>query len=129
MRLALWARAKVYGEKSLVFQSPLYHSHATENRNIRVRFNTGDSPLIVGKKVGLRPVEESPRSKLQGFEIAGSDGKFVWADAVIEGTDSVVVSSPVVQKPTQVRYAWATNPEGCHLYNLTGLPASPFRTE
>jgi len=28
-----------------------------------------------------------------------------------------------------VRYAWATNPDGCNLYNRAGLPASPFRTD
>jgi len=27
------------------------------------------------------------------------------------------------------RYAWADNPAGANLYNLEGLPASPFRTD
>jgi len=27
-----------------------------------------------------------------------------------------------------VRYAWAENPR-CNLFNLDGLPASPFRTD
>ena len=25
-----------------------------------------------------------------------------------------------------MRYAWADNPEGANLYNIEGLPASPF---
>ena len=127
-RLALWARAKTYGEKDLVFQSPIYQSHGVENGKMRVRFNTGGSPLMIGKKAGLEPVVETPSAKLDWFEIAGADGKFVWADAVIEGADTVVVSSPEVPAPTQVRYAWAINPQGCNLYNKEGLPASPFRT-
>ncbi len=63
---------------------------------------------------------------LTGFAIAGSDGKFVWADAKIDG-NSVVVSSPSVPNPTDVRYGWADSPV-CNLYNGFGLPASPFRT-
>ncbi len=127
-RLALWARARTYGEKALVFQSPLYQSHSVEAGKIRVRFDTGGSPLIVATKAGLDPAKETPQAKLEWFEIAGADGKFVWADAVIDGDNSVVVSSPGVPAPTQVRYAWATNPEGCNLYSKAGLPASPFRT-
>jgi sialate O-acetylesterase len=127
-RLALWTRAKVNGETGLVFQSPLYQSHTVEAGKIRVQFDTGGSPLIVATKAGLEPARETPQAKLEWFEIAGADGKFVWADAVIDGDNSVVVSSPDVPAPTQVRYAWATNPEGCNLYSKAGLPASPFRT-
>ena len=65
--------------------------------------------------------------KLAGFAIAGEDKKFVWADAKIDG-ETVVVSSPKVEKPAAVRYAWADNPE-VSLYNKAGLPASPFRTD
>jgi sialate O-acetylesterase len=64
---------------------------------------------------------------LKGFAVAGADGKFVWAQAAIEG-DAVVVSSPQVQVPVAVRYGWADNPV-CNLYNQAGLPASPFRTD
>lgn len=127
-RLALWARAKTYGEKGLVYQSPFYKSHAIEGGKIRVIFDTGGSPLMIGKKTGLEPVQETPGVKLDWFEIAGTDGKYVWADGLIDG-DSVVVFSPEVPHPTKVRYAWASNPEGCNLYNKAGLPASPFRTD
>jgi sialate O-acetylesterase len=65
--------------------------------------------------------------ELTGFAIAGEDKKFVWADAVIEGS-TVVVSSPQVPKPVAVRYAWDINPV-CNLYNQAGLPAVPFRTD
>src|SRR5690606_29094213 len=67
-------------------------------------------------------------SPLQGFAICGEDGKWVWADAHIDGTHSVAVSSPLVPRPVAVRYAWANNPT-CNLYNKAGLPASPFRTD
>jgi len=64
---------------------------------------------------------------VKGFAIAGSDGKFVWADAVING-NKVILSSPEVKVPRAVRYGWANNPE-VNLYNKAGLPASPFRTD
>ena len=64
---------------------------------------------------------------LTGFAIAGADGKFVRADAKIDGDTSVEVSSPAVPNPTDVRYGWADSPV-CNLYNGFGLPASPFRT-
>jgi sialate O-acetylesterase len=62
-----------------------------------------------------------------GFAIAGRDRKFVWADARIDG-NSVVVSSPHIPYPVSVRYAWGDNPD-VSLYNVEGLPASPFRTD
>jgi sialate O-acetylesterase len=127
-RLALLARAQTYGEKGLVYQSPLYKSSTVEGGKIRVRFDTGGSPLIVGKKTGLDPVVPTPQAKLDWFEVAGADGKYAWADAVIDG-ESVVVSSPEVPAPVKVRYGWAINPEGCNLYNAAGLPAAPFRSQ
>lgn len=66
--------------------------------------------------------------ELQQFAIAGSDRRFVWAKARIEGKQ-VIVSSPDVLFPYYVRYAWGDNPEGANLYNKEGLPASPFRTD
>ena len=127
-RLALWARAKIYGETDLVYQSPSYQSHTVEAGKIRVRFDTGGSPIMVGKMDDFGSVKPTPNEKLRWFEIAGADGQFVPADAVIDG-DSVLVSSPEVCKPTSVRYAWSTNPQGCNLYNQAGLPACPFSTD
>lgn len=62
-----------------------------------------------------------------GFTIAGADGKFVPAQASIEGKN-VVVSSPEVSTPTAVRYGWVNHPI-VNLYNSAGLPATPFRTD
>jgi sialate O-acetylesterase len=66
---------------------------------------------------------------LKRFEIAGADKVWHWANAKIDGTDSVIVSSTEVKQPTAVRYAWAANPEGANLINSDGLPASVFRTD
>jgi sialate O-acetylesterase len=65
---------------------------------------------------------------LKWFSIAGADGKFVPADAKIDG-ETVVVSSPDVAAPRAVRYAWVNFPDGGHLYNSAGLPAAQFRSD
>lgn len=126
-RLALWARAKVYGETNLVFQSPLYQACTVSGGKVRVQFDTGGARLMVGELDDLHAVRETPGQKLRGFEIAGPDGKYVPADAVLD-QGCVVVSSAEVPHPTMARYAWATNPHGCNLYSAAGLPAAPFRT-
>ena len=64
-----------------------------------------------------------------GFEIAGSNGKFVAAQAKIKGKD-VIVSSQEVRSPKYVRYAWFNDPKQlANLGNKAGLPASPFTTQ
>lgn len=116
-RLALTARAVAYGEKGLVASGPVYQSMRRMGSVIHLRFtHTGSGLVAKGNGV------------LKGFAIAGPDKRFVWADAVIEGTE-VVVRSRQVTEPVAVRYAWADNPEGANLYNREGLPASPFRTD
>ena len=127
-RLALWALAKDYGKKNLVYSGPLFKAMKVEGAKIRIAFDSVGSGLTVATKKGYDPVVKEPRGKLRKFAIAGDDKKWVWADAVIDGK-TVVVSSPEVPKPVAVRYAFAANPDGCNLYNNEGLPASPFRTD
>lgn len=127
-RLALWALARDYGKKDLVYSGPLYKSMKIETGKIRIEFESTGSGLIVGKKAGLNPVVEEKGEKLKRFAIAGEDKKWVWANAVIDG-NTVVVSSPDVPQPVAVRYAYSMNPTGCNLYNKEGLPASPFKTD
>lgn len=116
-RLARWALAKDYG-RAQVWSGPLFKSSRTENNGVRVNFDqVGD---------GLKSRDGAP---LKRFEIAGADRVWHWADATVEGQDSVRVSNPKVTEPVAVRYAWAANPEGANLVNSEGLPASVFRTD
>jgi sialate O-acetylesterase len=96
---------------------PIYDSHKVEGKTIRVRFKHAD------KGLAFRHGE-----KLQGFEIAGSDGAYQWADARIDG-EAVIVSSPNVAKPAAVRYGWSRNHPWANLFNKAGLPALAFRTD
>jgi sialate O-acetylesterase len=113
-RLALWARAKVYGE-NIPCSGPLPAGHTIANGEVTLAFSNTDGGLA------------AKGGELKGFAIAGSDRKWVWAQARIVG-DKVVVSCPAVESPVAVRYAWADNPD-CNLTNGAGLPASPFRTD
>ena len=116
-RLARWALAKDYG-KQLLYSGPLFKTSAVKNGAIRVTFDQSGS--------GLKSREGGA---LKRFEIAGADKVWHWADAKIDGTDSVIVSSDQVKQPAAVRYAWAANPTGSNLVNSDGLPASVFRTD
>jgi hypothetical protein len=91
-RLALWALAKDYGKKDLVYSGPLYKEMRTEAGWIRIVFDSVGSGLTVATKAGREPIVADPRGKLQQFAIAGEVKKWVWADAVIDG-EAVLVSS------------------------------------
>lgn len=127
-RLALWALAKDYGKRDLVYSGPLYKSIKVEGNRIRIEFDSVGSGLMIGRKEGRNPVIEDKGGKLKRFAIASEEKKWVWADAIIDG-NTIVVSSLEIQKPVAVRYAFSMNPAGCNLYNKEGLPASPFKTD
>jgi sialate O-acetylesterase len=122
-RLALAARATVYGEK-IAYASPLFREATHEllpngTNAMRVWFDHGE---------GLNaPGSSAVGGQALGFEIAGANHQFVAAQATIEGT-SVLVSAPSVASPLYVRFGWSswfpTN-----LYNATGLPASTFTSD
>lgn len=113
-RLARIALAKTYG-RNIEFSGPVYESVSVADQAIRVTFSHAHG--LVAREGALK-----------WFTIAGADGKFVSADAKIDG-ETVLVSSPEVAKPVAVRYAWVNFPDGGHLYNAAGLPAAQFRSD
>ncbi len=96
--------------------SPLYRQFTLEGSALRIWFDNVGTAL---KTRGGGPVT--------GFQIAGADGKYVAATALIEGA-TVLVSSPEITAPRSVRYAWDYNPDA-NLINALGLPASVFRSD
>lgn len=114
-RLALAARHLAY-DQDVVYSGPTYESHEVRDGRVEISFEH------VGGGLTARGGD------LRGFAIAGENGRFVWANATIEG-DRVIVWSDEVPEPSAVRYAWGNNPETANLYNTEGLPASPFRTD
>jgi sialate O-acetylesterase len=124
-RLALLARKIAYGQ-DIVDEGPVFKGMKMEGDKAVLTFDDVGSGLEA-KTVDTagKPVRDG---KLVGFAIAGADGKYVWADAVVSGKDTVTVSSPQVPNPVAVRYGWADFPV-VNLWNKEGLPASPFRTD
>lgn len=114
-RLALAARAVAYGQR-IVYSGPIYSSMNIEGNKIRLHFQHIGGGLVAAGGGGL-----------QGFEVAGTDRKFVTATGSIQG-NTVVVSNGNIPHPVAVRYGWRNYPI-CNLYNESGLPASPFRTD
>jgi sialate O-acetylesterase len=113
-RLSLWALSHTYGREGVTCSGPLLRSMHVEGAAIRLRFDHADGLV-------LRP---APRSH---FLIAGADQRFAIASARVEG-ETLVVRSEGVREPVAVRYAWEAAAEP-NLFNGTGLPASPFRTD
>lgn len=113
-RLALWALAKDYGKEEVAYSGPLYSGMKVEGNAIRISFDP-ESKL------------EAKGGPLTHFRIAGKDRVFVGAEATI-GCSTVLVSSPEVPEPVAVRFAFG-NADAPNLFNISGLPASSFRTD
>jgi sialate O-acetylesterase len=104
----------VYEKNKNLWTGPLFREALQEGDTIVLSFDHA---------AGLK----ASSGELQGFAIAGSDQKFVWAQTKIDG-EKFVVWSDSIMEPAAVRYGWAGNPT-CNLINLSGFSASPFRTD
>lgn len=115
-RLALNARALAYGEK-IIYQGPTLKD---------AKYASGAATLTFTNVGGGLVAKDGD---LVGFTVAGKDGKFFPAKAVIKD-DTVVVSSEMVPEPAAVRFGWVNFAKPTlNFFNKEGLPASPFRTD
>lgn len=116
-RLMLWALADTYGRTGLVKSGPLFEGCAPDGAAMVVRFSHTGGGLTT--RDGQAP---------SWFELAGADGRFHPAAAVVEPDGrSLRVTSSAVPAPSQVRFAWsqAALP---NLMNREGLPAAAFHS-
>ena len=111
-RAALWVLQNVYAQ-TLVSAGPVFGEvvFSAEKAEVPVRENA-EGLMLKGP---------------EGFELAGADGKFHPAQAVLRGS-WIVVTADGVNRPTALRYAFQNMP-ACTVYNGAGLPALPFRTD
>lgn len=112
-RLAAQALANTYG-MDIVAGGPQFDKMKIEGNKLRVFFKRTGSGLVTSD--GKSP---------DWFEIAGDDGIFAPADAVIEGK-TVVLSNADIVKPVAMRYAWSKIAEP-NLKNKEGFPVGAFR--
>jgi sialate O-acetylesterase len=121
-RLSLHALANVYPdflpkEKTFSSDGPVYEKMSTMGNRIRITFQNSEYGLKVAQS----------EEELNCFAICGEDKEFIPANAKIVG-DSIEVSSPQIDNPIAVRFAWEDTAQP-NLVNSEGLPASPFRTD
>jgi sialate O-acetylesterase len=114
VRLAHIAKTEIYDIPS-DSSGPVFARATREGDAMRVSFTHATTGLVAHH----RPA--------QALELAGADRIFHPAQGRIE-RDTIVVTSPLVKEPVAVRYAW-TNAPDANLYNGSGLPAEPFRSD
>lgn len=117
-RLALMALKRDYGKAIWGAFAPMFDSaEYREDGKVLLSFKNNDC--------GLGPVNED----IQGFELAGEDHVFHPATGrVMKGYATILVSSPEVQKPIAVRYAFHNYAPGL-VRNGNGIALAPFRTD
>jgi len=115
-RLSLLALNKTYGMKNVVCFGPSYKSMKIAGNAIEVTFDHTGNGLI-----------SRDGKALTWFSVAGAEGKFYPATAEIKG-NKVIVSSPDVPQPVNVRFAWNEAAQS-NFINQEGLPAVPFRSD
>ncbi len=95
-------------------QGPTYLSLAVEGSRAIVSVKNGEGLTSNGEEI-------------RGFQVAGADGKYYAASAMIEG-GKIVVTSPKVASPVYVKYGFSKSPF-LNVYNKDGFLMSPFRTD
>jgi sialate O-acetylesterase len=117
-RLALAARANLYGETNLVYSGPVIRSMKAENDKAIISFDHIGSGLVAADGKALR-----------GFYISADGKTFVPGTAEIVDK-TVIVTSSNVRTPVAVRYGAEVDMGkenlDVNLANQEGLPASPF---
>jgi sialate O-acetylesterase len=117
-RMALAARANIYGEKNLEWSGPQVKSWSVDGDAAVLEFSHATGGLMA---LGGGP--------LRGFFLSGDGKKFTEAVATIQGS-ALRLRAEGVQKPIAVRYGSEAD-QGkekleVNLANQEGLPASPF---
>jgi sialate O-acetylesterase len=112
----LWKAAQkvAYGE-DVVFSGPVIQSFERDETGVKLKFSHVAEGLTL-----------SSGKEVKGFIVRDENGTFYAANATIIDKDKVLVSHPQGLNISEIRYAWADNPE-VNLYNSEALPAVPFR--
>jgi sialate O-acetylesterase len=100
-------------------ESPLYSSAEFSGGYATISFAHAEHGLIAKDKYGY----------VKGFEVAGADHKFYYAQATITSDSKVKVWCKEVSRPVAVRYGWTNAPIEANLFSKEGFPVSPFRSD
>ena len=114
IRLANLALADTYKVNSNLVNGPLFKEIKVEKNKVTVSFDYAEGLYFKDKKSNQ-------------FEVAGADGIFYPADALIKNNQVILISKKVLS-PVKVRFAWGNTIQS-DLFNKANLPASCFTTE
>ncbi len=117
-RLASKALGMVYHVPDLP-QNPVFSSADFSNNYALVSFLHAEKGLMVKDKYGY----------VKGFELAGADHKFYYAQAILTDDNKVKVWCKEVPQPVAVRYAWTNAPVDADLFSKDGATVGPFRSD
>jgi sialate O-acetylesterase len=112
-------KKEVAGRVGLCFDRLVYNKKAAQAPEV-VSVEVQGGKVVLTFDQPLRAV-----AALCEFELAGADGRFVNAEARLDGA-RVTLSASQVAAPVRVRYAWKDNPLRANCYSLQGLPVVPF---
>lgn len=113
-RLALLAKRSVFEEKIPAI-APQVKSARREGASVEIIFETQGADLVL---------RGEPGEKL-AFELAGTDGVFHPAQAVVKSPHAVTLSASDVKQPAHARYLAYDAPRPL-LFTADGIPAAPF---
>ena len=128
-RAAQWALSDIYKLPNASWDTPTIPKVETKGSWMLVRFAEKE-----------RPQPDDGGTILEGFSVAGEDGKFYMAHARYEpwskedvwtkGWQTIRVWSPMVGKPVALRYGWASSPMGnLKLRGDQDMPFPNFRSD
>lgn len=116
-RLAAIAFNEVYNKK-MVCAGPTFKTMDIKDNQVIVTFENIGTGLSTPDKYGY----------IKGFEIAGKDQIFHYANAFIKD-NKIILSSENVENPIAIHFSWIGNATESNLFNKEGFPAVPFRTD
>jgi len=116
-RLAASALNVAYQQKAP--RSPRFKNMVLEKNAALLTVDFAESGLMAQDKFGY----------VRGFEMAGDDQIFHYAQAQILNGNQIRVFHPDGKKPVAVRYAWSDAPVEANVFNHAGFPLDPFRTD
>lgn len=120
----------VMGRTEVAPLGPTFYRQEIQGNQLVLHFrNVGPGGLTLDPNIpATLQVGKNPATDLLGMAIAGSNGVFHWADAIV-GFDTVTLTSPNIPAPTQARYTWADDLRQLgNLVNSAGLPTPTFNS-
>ena len=115
-RLAMAAQNIAYGEKNVSTSGPLVK---------KVRFEKEKAIITFDSEINIK----GDSSKINGFLISENNSNFIKAKGKQVDSYTIEIYNTELKNPKQVKYLWEDAPGEVMIFNKSGLPAPPFKSE